>query len=190
MSQDQPSDAELIEAHRHGSATALMQLWLRYDSLVYGIAHSLVRQREAAEDIRQEVFLKMYQGLARLQDATKFSNWLHTITHNTGKSWLRRQRTTVPVDSLAADEHPTASFAADLEQREQRTALRRMIDQLPVEYRTVVELHYFEGQRIMHIAAFLGLSEATVKWRLYRARDILQRAAKLAGYEVPEQPER
>lgn len=190
MNQDQPSDAELIEAHRHGSATALMQLWLRYDSLVYGIAHSLVRQREAAEDIRQEVFLRMSRSLARLQDAAKFSSWLHTITRNTSKSWLRRQRTTVPVDSLADEEHPTASFAADLERREQRTALRRMIDQLPVEYRIVVELHYFEGQRLLSIAAFLGLSESTVKWRLYKARESLQRAAKLAGYEVPEQPER
>lgn len=57
MSQETPSDGELIQEHLQGSSTAIMQLWMRYDSLVYGLAHSVVCRRDVAEDIRQEVFI-------------------------------------------------------------------------------------------------------------------------------------
>ena len=72
MSQEAPCDATLIKAHLEGSSTAISQLWLRYDRLVYGIAHSVVCGREAAEDIRQEVFLKVYEQLLQLQQPTRF----------------------------------------------------------------------------------------------------------------------
>jgi RNA polymerase sigma-70 factor (ECF subfamily) len=57
-----------------------------------------------------------------------------------------------------------------------------MIDKLPEEYRTVIELHYFEGQHVAQIADFLELPETTVKWRIHKAREILKRTAKINGY--------
>ena len=182
MSQEMPSDAILIKEHLQGSSTAMSQLWLRYDSLVYGLAHSMVCRRDIAEDIRQEVFLSVYTKLPHLQEHTKFVSWLKSITYNACKSWLRRQKPIVQLDSLADMEHPTASFEADVERRELRTLLRQMIDKLPEEYRTVIELHYFEGQRVTQIADFHELPESTVKWRIHKAREALQRAAKINGY--------
>lgn len=182
MSQATPSDAFLIQEHLQGSSTAISQLWMRYDSLVYGLAHSMVRRRDVAEDIRQEVFLKIYAKLPQLHDHTKFAGWLKSITYNLCKGWLRRQRPIVPLESIADMEHPTASVEADVERRELRTLLRQMIDKLPEEYRTVIELHYFEGQRVAQIADFLQLPESTVKWRIHKARETLRRAAKINGY--------
>ena len=182
MSQETPSDAQLIQEHLQGSSTAISQLWMRYDSLVYGLAHSMLCRRDVAEDIRQEVFFKVYTRLPQLQDHSKFASWVKSITYNTCKGWLRRQRPTVALDSLKGMEHPSPSVEADAEQRELRTLLRQMIDKLPEEYRTVIELRYFEGQRLAQIAEFLGVSESSVKWRIHKAREALQRAAKINGY--------
>jgi len=182
MSQETPSDAILIKEHLQGSSTAMSQLWMRYDSLVYGLAHSMVCRRDIAEDLRQEVFLSVYTKLPQLQEHTKFVSWLKSITYNACKSWLRRQRPIVQLDSIADMEDLTASFETDVERRELRTLLRQMIDKLPEEYRMVIELHYFEGQRVAQIADFLQLPESTVKWRIHKAREALLHAAKINGY--------
>ncbi|MCZ6680887.1 MAG: RNA polymerase sigma factor [Candidatus Poribacteria bacterium] len=183
MNQETPCDALLIKKHLQGSSTAIAQLWLKYDRLVYGIAHSVVCSREAAEDIRQEVFLKAYTELPQLQELTKFASWLRSITYNACYSYLRRQRKTTSLDALTDVEQPkTASVEANVEGRELRTLLRKMIDRLPEEYRTVIELHYFEGQRVADIAEFLELSGSTIKWRIHKAREVLQRTAKINGY--------
>jgi RNA polymerase sigma factor (sigma-70 family) len=182
MSQQTPSDAELIQEHLQGSPTAMSQLWMRYDSLVYGLAHSIVCRRDVAEDIRQEVFSRVYTRLPQLQDHSRFASWLKSIIYNACKGWLRRQRPIVPLGSLVDMEHSGGSVETDVEQRELRTLLRQMIDKLPEEYRTVIELHYFEGQRVAQIADFLEVPEATVKWRIHRAREALRHAAKINGY--------
>ena len=164
MSHETPTDAALIKDHLQGVPTAMAQLWLRYDRLVYGIAHSVVCSREVADDIRQEVFLKVYAELPQLREHTKFVSWLRNITYNTCYSWQRRQKSTTPLDSLSDGEHPTtASIETVVERRELRTLLRQMIDRLPEDYRTVIELHYFEGLRVAEISEFLELPESTVK---------------------------
>lgn len=183
MQDNTPSDAELIEQHGLGQPNALAQLWLRYDSMVYGTAHSIVCRRDVAEDIRQEVFLKVYAGLTQLRDGNRFAAWLGSITHNACYSWLRRQKPTAPLESLSEAEHPRPRTPDEhAERSEQRTLLRQMIDQLPEDYRVVVELHYFQEQRVHEIAAFLGLPESTVKWRIHKAREDLRRTAKINGY--------
>ena len=66
MCKEPVTDSQLIDAHHHGCETALMELWMRYDSLVYGMAHSITSQKEAAEDIRQDVFLKVFKQLCHV----------------------------------------------------------------------------------------------------------------------------
>ena len=183
MCQETPCDAKLIEQHLRGNSMALSQLWLRYDRLVYGIAHGVVCSHETAEDIRQEVFLKVYEQLPQLREPTKFKSWLRNITYNTCYSWLRRQKPTEPLESLTDGEHPTiASIEADVERRELRTLLRQMVDRLPEDYRTVIELRYFEGLSVAKIAEFLELPETTIRWRIRQAREMLHRKAKINGY--------
>ena len=156
-----PSDEHLIQAHLKGSATALAQLWLRYDSLVYGLAHSVVCRRDAAEDIRQEVFLAVYEQLHQLREYGKFSSWVSSITYNTSKSWLRRSKPAASLETVS--EGVQAVTQPDLGRREQRSLLRQMIDRLPEKERMVIELHYFAEQRVAEIADFLNLPESTAK---------------------------
>ena len=126
--------------------------------------------------------LNVYTKLPQLQKHTRFVSWLKSITYNACKSWFRRQKPVVQLDSIADMEDLTASFEADVERRELRTLLRQMIDKLPEEYRTVIELHYFEEQRVTQIADFLELPESTVKWRIHKAREALLHIAKINGY--------
>ena len=177
MSSANPSDTVLIREHLRGNPTALLQLWMRYDGLVYGIAHSITCRRDVAEDIRQEVFLKVHGELPQLQSPAKFTSWLRSITYNACRTWLRRQRPVVPLDSLTDAQHPRSTIGDEDEER--RTLLRRMIDLLPQEQREVIELHYFEGSPVAQIARFLGLPESTVKWRIHKARVALRTRAKL-----------
>ncbi|MDA1192173.1 MAG: sigma-70 family RNA polymerase sigma factor [Candidatus Poribacteria bacterium] len=179
----QPTDAELIAQHLNGSAVALSQLWVRYDRVVYGIAHSVLSRRDAAEDIRQEVFLKTYEHLDNLRDSAKFVSWLRNVTYNACYGWLRKQRPTTTLDALTEGQQPTTpSGAGEVEQRELRTLLRQMIDRLPEALRTVIELRYFEGLEATEIAEFLELPLTTIRWRLRKARETLQRTAAINGY--------
>ena len=175
--------ADLIERHLQGSRVALSQLGLRYDRLGFGIAHGVVCCHEAAEDIRQEVFLQVYENLPSLRDRTKFVGWLRTITYNACYATLRRAKPTRPLDSLPECEHPTApSSHASVEGRELRTLLRKRIDALPEGQRAVIELHYFEGLAVKQIVDFLELPETTIRWRIRKARETLRNAADINGY--------
>lgn len=181
MSEHEPSDSQLIASYRKGVSDALVQLWLRYDRLVYGTAHGMLSQAETAEDIRQEVFLKVYNGMAELKDVDRFSIWLHRITRNACLSWLRRHRSTALLDENCHPVDPSEPVTATLEQQQKRTWLRRHIDRLPADYRTAIELYYFEDLRLAEISQFLDVKESTVKWRLYEARRILRQSARVEG---------
>lgn len=184
---DRPlTDEELIRRHRQGSAAALAELWVRYDGLVYGLAHGVMRSRHGADDARQEAFLRVRGSLEQLDDPSRFAPWLATITRNVCVSLLRREKPARPLDSLTEDEHPRVTIDAAVEQRERRTLLRQLVDRLPEEQRTVVELHYFQEERVPAIARFLGLPESTVKWRIHEGRVALREAATAEGYADPE----
>jgi RNA polymerase sigma-70 factor, ECF subfamily len=182
MSEQTPTDSQLIQAHLGGHPAALAALWVRYDRFAFGLAHAILEDRHAAEDVRQDVFLMARSQLGQLQDPGRLGAWLATITRNACRSWLRRKRPDVPLDAAGDQPDPQALASAELERREQRTLLRQMIDGLPEKQRVVIELHYFEGYRVARIAHFLGVSEATVKWRIHEARAVLQQDARTRGY--------
>ncbi len=172
------TDAQLIEDYRNGEHNALAELWLKYNRLIYGIAVSIVKSHEDAEDLRQEVFLKVYNNLSNLKEPDKFAGWLRTITRNACKSWLsKRTSSAVPIHSIAEDEYCVPSCHATLEAKEEQNLLQNLINALPLDYRTVINLHYFQHQKVSEIAEFLSLPESTVKWRIHVARKMLKENA-------------
>ena len=177
------TDAQLIEAYQHGEHSALAELWLKYHRLVYGIAVSIVNSHEDAEDLRQEIFLKVYNNLSSLKEPEKFPSWLRTITRNTCKSWLsRRTLSTTSIHSIAEGEYCVPSCHATLEIKEEQNLLQNLINDLPLDYRTVINLHYFQHQKVREIAEFLALPESTIKWRIHVARKMLKEKALRNGY--------
>ena len=177
------TDAQLIEAYRNGEHSALAELWLKYHRLVYGIAVSIVESHEDAEDLRQEIFLKVYNNLSNLRKPEKFVSWLRTITRNTCRSWLsQRTLPATPIHSIAESDYCVPSCHETFEIKEEQNLLQNLINDLPLDYRTVINLHYFQHQKVREIAEFLSLPESTVKWRIHVARKVLKEKALNNGY--------
>ena len=174
------TDESLIAGHLSGDASALAVLWTRYDGLVYGIARSVTRRHEVAEDIRQEVFITLMGAIDALECHAKFAAWLRTVTYNACRSWLRGHHPSVGLGDLDERHIPSTDPAAEaIENAETHTALRRAVDRLDLDYREVVELYYYEGYPVADVAEMLDMTETTVKWRLHKARESLRRLQTL-----------
>jgi RNA polymerase sigma factor (sigma-70 family) len=167
-------------------------------SVVSSIALAIVRDTELSRDVSQDVFLAAWKDLGQLRDPNSFLPWLRQLTRNRAYHVLRTERrrsrliTSEDVDQLmerAIDPRPDAGdrLLAD----EERELLSAVLDALPDEAREVVTLYYREGQSTAHVAALLGLSEASVRQRLSRARaamriDLLDRYGAAAAKSAPD----
>jgi RNA polymerase sigma-70 factor (ECF subfamily) len=142
---------------------------------------------EDAEDVTQDAFLRAWEQLPKLTAPEAFRNWLLTITVNLCRSHFRKA--TVPTESLDnppesedAEEEPIREIAdegidaeAIVLQRETARLVRRAVAELPLAFREVIVLHYFEGLELADIAKILRVPIGTVKSRLARAREQLRR---------------
>jgi RNA polymerase sigma factor (sigma-70 family) len=187
-----------VPAAARGDRDAFAALVNETRSLVSGIALAIVRDADLSRDIAQDVFLAAWRDLGQLHDPRSFLPWLRQLTRHRAYHVLRsRRRYARRVDErdldtlvgLAVDPHPTAGeqLLAD----EERRLLALVLDELPDEAREVVTLYYREGQSTAHVAALLGLSEATVRQRLARARarlraDLLDRYGVVAEKTTPD----
>ena len=166
---------ELVRAERRDEAIALLLPAFRRK--VFGLAYSFLRDREAAEDVTQEVFIKVWRALPGFDGRASMSTWMYTIARNASLSALRARR---PQSSLSDPEVmeaveainpvPSADIAAD------RAAILRLVDQLSTKQRQVVMLFYMEGQSHEEVAAMLAMPVGTVKTLLHRARARLSAA--------------
>ena len=166
---------ELVRQERRDEAIALLLPDFRRK--VFGLAYSFLRDREAAEDVTQEVFIKVWRALPGFDGRASMSTWMYTIARNASLSALRARR---PQSSLSDPEVmeaaeainpvPPADIIAD------RAAIRRLVDQLPTKQRQVVMLFYMEGQSHEEVAAMLAMPVGTVKTLLHRARARLSAA--------------
>lgn len=167
---------ELVRAERRDEAIALLLPAFRRK--VFGLAYSFLRDREAAEDVTQEVFIKVWRALPGFDGRASLSTWIYTIARNTSLSALRARR---PQSSLSdpevtetvegIDPVPSADVLAE------RSAILRLVDQLPEKQRQVIMLFYMEEQSHEEVATMLAMPLGTVKTLLHRARARLSAAA-------------
>ena len=167
---------ELVRAERRDEAIALLLPAFRRK--VFGLAYSFVRDRDAAEDVTQDVFIKVWRALPGFDGRASMSTWIYTIARNASLSALRARR---PQSSLSDPQVmeavesinpvPSADALAD------RAALLRLVDQLPTKQRQVVMLFYMEGQSHEEVATMLAMPVGTVKTLLHRARAQLSAVA-------------
>ena len=164
-----------IDLARRGDISAFSRLVEKTQSMVCGVAFSIVRDVTASEDIAQEVYLSAWKGLAKLKNSKSFLPWLRQVTRNQANSWLRRIYSRRVHDhdgddSLANVVDPQPSIQVSLEQQERLATLARALEEVPSEAREVLVLYYREGRSTAQVGALLGLSEAAVRKRLSRAR--------------------
>src|SRR5512142_128010 len=190
---DEPVSDELalVEAARAGDIGAFEELVKRYDRNVFRIAQHITQNREDAEDVVQEAFLKAYGNLGQFQGQSKFYTWLVRIAVNEALMKLRRRRPErmVSLDEDVKTEDDTlprevADWSPNPEQQytqaELKDILGKTINGLPPSFRTVFVLRDVEGLSTEETAEALNLSIPAVKSRLLRAR--LQLRERLTKY--------
>ena len=177
-----PTDHDLVRAALGGSEPAFRALVERHQRGVLSIVSRILLNREDAEDVAQEAFVKAFTRLDTYDPAYKFSNWLFKIAHNAALDALRRRAANPaaaavepgagPEDDPLARLPDTATPAPDelAARAEFRADVARALARLRPEYRAVVTLRHVEGRAYEDIAEILDLPLGTVKTFLFRAR--------------------
>ena len=166
--------ATLVSAALGGDEAAFTRLVDSHKEVVFAIAVSRTGDFDAASDIAQEVSLRAYIGLRRLQDPARFSGWLRTIAENRCRTWVERRRHQPPrevFDSTAPHLPAPEATDRDFERAERRKIVLEAIERLAPDTRETLVLHYLEGVPTPKLATLLGLSEPAVRQRLHRGRE-------------------
>ncbi len=172
-----PGDALLVERARGGDDDAFAQLVRRYERKLVRVLARLVRDEELARDLAQETFWKVYNRLDRFDTARRFGPWLFRVGVNLALDQLRR-KDPPPIASIdQGPAGPDGEAAWDLPDPDPRPRaelaqeVHFVLNQMPKEYRVVLVLRDLEGFSSAEVAAIVGRREATVRWRLAKARD-------------------
>src|SRR5437588_9768308 len=174
-------ELSLVRAAKAGNIDAFEQLVRRYDRNVFRIAQHITQNREDAEDVVQEAFLKAFQNLQNFHEQSKFYTWLVRIAVNEALMKLRKRRTGKIVsldEDVQTEEDSVPREVADwspnpeqlYNQAELKDILEKTIQGLPAGFRTVFVLRDVEGLSTEETAEALGMSIPAVKSRLLRAR--------------------
>jgi RNA polymerase sigma-70 factor (ECF subfamily) len=180
-----------VRRAQEGDVRAFEQLFQQYHRGIYNTIYQVTRNEADAADLTQEVFVRAYRALPRLQTPEAFTSWLYRIAVNLSRNWLRdRGRVRVESLELPGDDgeegstreiaDPSGDPATLTQTQDLRERVQKAVEGLSPDHRTVVTLHHLEGMPVEEIAQVMGCSIGTVKSRLSRARDHLKR--KLAGY--------
>lgn len=170
-------DRDLAGQARRGNVEAYNVLVSRWERRVFNYLLKLVGGREDALDLTQDVFLKAWQGLARLDDVGRFSPWLFRIAHNEAISFLRRARPQQQVEEEAVGMESTSR----LYPVESALAVRRALERLTPEQREAVVLKVYEGFKFEEMAQILDAPLSTVKSRVYSALEVLKEVLAPVG---------
>jgi RNA polymerase sigma-70 factor (ECF subfamily) len=161
------ADDDLVRRCRRGRPEALRELVERFQPEVYALCTRLVGHRHDAEDITQEVFVRVFRSLGRWDGVRPLRPWVLGIAVNRCRTWLgRRRRIPEPVDYL----HDVAGRPPEKPSDELTTAIRTAVDDLRPEYREVFVLFHEHGRSYDEIAEAVGRPVGTVKTWLHRGR--------------------
>jgi len=163
-------DRDLILKARRGSVDAFNLLVSRWEKRIYNYLLRLVRDREDAMDLSQDVFLKAYQNLPKLGDPARFAPWLFRIAHNEAYSLLRKPR----ADTEPPAEKAVAQGFAALLPVETSLAVERALEKLTGEQREAVLLKVYQGFKFEEIAEVLETPVSTIKSRVYTGLELLK----------------
>jgi RNA polymerase sigma-70 factor (ECF subfamily) len=169
-------DADLIRQAARGNVESFNLLVSRWEKRVYNYLLRVTANREDALDLTQDVFLKAYQNLRKLDDTARFAPWLYRIAHNEAYSMFRKRRPEVDVDDLEPEAIGTkvtvggsSVFPVELS-----LAVTKALGRLTPEQREAVVLKVYQGFKFEEMAEILDCPVSTVKSRLYTALDLLK----------------
>lgn len=177
------NDFSLVNRAKEGDQKAYADLMQRYKDSIYFMALKMVNNKDDAMDLTVETFGKAFENLEKYKPDFAFSTWLFRIATNNCIDFIRKKRVSlVSIDTLSddsADERPMQIKSDSLNpeeesiKKQQNRELKDIVDKLPLRYRTLIVLRYFDELSYEEIAKQLDLPLGTVKAQLFRARDLL-----------------
>lgn len=180
-----PTDRELVRRVQRGDRTAFDLLFRRYRHRIQSLVARFVRSPEDVEDVVQESFIKAYRALPRFRGDSAFYTWLYRIAVNTAKNFnvsAARRPPTVEIDADESDGAPLGRQMHDganpeslLRRDELARAIARALSNLPEDLRVAVTLREFDGLTYQQIAVVMDCPVGTVRSRIFRAREAIDR---------------
>lgn len=193
VDRSQLADLDLVLRTREGDIASYSELVSRYQRAVYGIISRIVSSPDDVDDVAQDVFVLAYKAIDRFRGDASFATWIHRIAVNTSLKHIKKIKSKQAMsiddpdlgleDTLTSEHIPGPSQL--VESDEQRTAVRKAVDQLPDKHRLVVVLRYFEDYSCEDIAKMMDCSVGTVWSRLHYACRKLR--GQLDWLERPEE---
>ena len=179
----QNNDVEIIHRILDGNDGAFAELVNKYQRSVHALVWRKIEDFHIAEELTQDIFLKVYHKLNTLKKPHCFASWLYVIASRRCTAWLRKKRmSTQPIEDSTDSESGKSKYSKYVTEENERTAIeaqrevvRKLLAKLPESERTVITLRYFSDMSSAEIGAFLGVSANTVRSRLRRARNRLQK---------------
>ena len=167
-------DIHYINLIIEGNSNAFNILVDRYKDLVFSLALKMVKNREEAEEVAQDTFIKVFKSLSQFKGDSKFSTWIYKVTYNTCLDRLKKQKReqqVVSIDEFNTNQIKSIDNALDkMENEEREKAIQDCIQLLPADDAFLLTLFYFEDQSLEEIAKVIGLTANNVKVKLFRSR--------------------
>jgi len=164
----------LIEKTLEGDVHSFESIVKNYHLMVYTLAYRVLKNREEAEELAQDVFLKVYQSLAKFNRKSKLSTWIYRITYNTSINKYKSQKRKIDAieldNSIEFNISNSSDTLHDISFKEKREVINNSILKLPETEKIIVTLYYFEELPIKEIAEIVGITPQNVKIKLHRSR--------------------
>lgn len=178
------SDRDLVERVAKGDRAAVRLLFMRHHARVYRFVARQTGSQMMADDIANEVFLELWRRAPAFEGRSEVSTWLLGIARYKALSALRKRKEEAIDEEQAAAVPDTADTPEVAVMKDDKAvALRRMVDALSEEHRTVIDLAYYHAKSVSEIGEILSIPVATVKTRMFYARKRLGEALRAAGFE-------
>jgi len=176
---DQKDDRYYISRVLEGDVQSFSYLVDKYKDMVFTLAFRILKNRENAEEVAQDSFMKVYQNLGKFKLKSKFSTWLYRIVYNTAISKVRvKQKPTLSIENLEffeiVDEKQKTSKSFDIENN--KMILQRLLNKLDESDRALITPYYLEECKISEIAEITGFNRSNIKVKLHRTRKKMQEA--------------
>jgi RNA polymerase sigma-70 factor (ECF subfamily) len=178
-------ETRLAKLSRNGDRRAFAELVEMYKDKLYHLGYRMLNQRQEAEDVVQETFLRVYTNLERYDENQKFSTWIYRIATNLCIDRLRKRKPSYSIDAELNDSEGTdwhallasddASPETELILSETQAHIREAIQSLPEKYKSVVVLRYLHDMSLQEISDILEMPVTTIKTRVHRGREFLRK---------------
>jgi len=168
------NDEKIINQIIAGDSNAFSVLVDRYKDLVFTLSLKMLKNREEAEEVAQDTFIKVFKSLSKFKGDSKFSTWIYKVTYNSCLDRLKKnkkEQLKVAIDEYTEHQVKTIDNALEnMVEEERQQAIKACLELLPPEDSFLLTLYYFEEQSLDEIAKVVGLTANNVKVKLFRSR--------------------